>query len=65
MRDEEIRAIRKVRHEISRKCGHEIHKVAEYYRSAGKALRQSGQLPREKGPDAKSCAEGADATAKT
>jgi hypothetical protein len=44
MRDEEILAIRKVRHEISAECGHDVHKVAAYYRTVGARLRQAGKV---------------------
>ncbi len=44
MRDEEILAIRKVRHEISAECGHDVHKVAAYYRTAAERLRQAGKV---------------------
>jgi hypothetical protein len=40
MRDEEIIAVRKVRHEISAECEHDVHKVAAYYRAVGEQLRQ-------------------------
>jgi hypothetical protein len=43
MRDEEIIAVRKVRHEISAECGHDVHKVAAYYRAVGERLRQAGK----------------------
>jgi hypothetical protein len=41
MHDEEILEVRKIRHQISEECGHDLHKVAEYYRAAGKAIRRS------------------------
>ena len=44
MRDEEILAVRKVRHEISAECGHDVHKVAAYYRAVGERLRQAGKM---------------------
>ena len=44
MRDEEILAVRKVRHEISAECGHDVHKVAAYYRAVGERLRQAGKV---------------------
>jgi hypothetical protein len=57
MHDEEIAAIRRVRHEISEECAHDVHKVAAYYRAAGKQIRLSGELrpevvPKEKGTPA-------------
>jgi hypothetical protein len=48
MHDEEIIAVRKVRHEISEECGHDVHKVAAYYRTAGKRLRALSELRPEK-----------------
>jgi hypothetical protein len=36
MNDEEIRAVRKIRHEISAEFGHDIHKVVAYYRTKRK-----------------------------
>ena len=47
MPDEEIAAFRRVRHEISEECAHDVHKVAAYYRAAGKQLRLSGEFRRE------------------
>jgi hypothetical protein len=40
MHDEEITAVRKVRHEISEECGHDVHKVAAYYRAVGQQVRR-------------------------
>ena len=40
MHDEEIAAVRKVRHEISEECGHDVHKVAAYYRAVAEQLRK-------------------------
>jgi hypothetical protein len=44
MRDEEILAVRKVRHEISAECGHDVHKVAAYCRAVGERMRQVGKV---------------------
>ncbi len=44
MHDEEIRAIRKVRHEISAEFGHDVHKVIAYYRQVEDELRRSGEF---------------------
>ena len=44
MRDEEILAIRKVRHEISAECGHDVHKVAAYCRGVVEQLRREGKV---------------------
>ena len=53
MRDEEIEAVRRVRHEISEECAHDVHKVAAYYRAVGKQLRLSGESGREVAPKEK------------
>ena len=44
MPNDEIAEIRKIRHQISEECGHDIHKVAEYYRQVQEELKQSGQF---------------------
>jgi hypothetical protein len=44
MHDEEIAAVRSVRHLISEECAHDVHRVAAYYRSAGKQLRELGEI---------------------
>jgi hypothetical protein len=47
MRDEEIDAVRSARHEISAECGHDVHKVAAYYRAMGEQLRRArGNRPK-------------------
>ena len=48
MRDEEIAAVRKVRHEISDECGHDVHKVAAYCRDVAeeKAIQAAGRTER-------------------
>ena len=43
MRDEEILAVRRVRHEISAECGHDVHKVAAYYRTFEEQSRRAGK----------------------
>ena len=53
MRDEEIAAVRRVRHEISEECAHDVHKVAAYYRTIGKQLRLSGEFRPEIAPKEK------------
>ena len=35
--------VRQARHEISEECGHDLHRVAEYYRQVEDELRQSEQ----------------------
>ena len=44
MPDDETADIRKIRHQISEECGHDIRKVAEYYRQVEKELKTSGQF---------------------
>ncbi len=39
--DEVIAEVRRVRHEISRRCGHDVHKVVAYYREFQEQLKQS------------------------
>lgn len=41
MPNDEVTTIRQIRHEISEECGHNVHKVAGYYRSVEKELKQS------------------------
>ena len=43
MADEVIREVRRVRHEISRRCGHDAHKVVACYRAFQDELKQSGK----------------------
>jgi hypothetical protein len=43
MADEVIREVRRVRHEISRRCGHDVHKVLAWYRAFQDELKQSGK----------------------
>ena len=50
---QEIAAARRVRHEISEECAHDVHEVAAYYRAASRQIRVSGEwrseiAPREK-----------------
>ena len=44
MPNDEIAEIRKIRHRISEECGHDIHKVAAYYRQVEEELKKSGQF---------------------
>ncbi len=44
MNDEEMRAIRKIRHEISAESGRDIHKVVAYYRTVEDEMRRSGDF---------------------
>ncbi len=43
MSDEVIREVRRVRHEISRRCGHDVHKVVACYRAFQDELKRSGE----------------------
>jgi hypothetical protein len=43
MSDDEIKIIRQVRHEISADCGHDIDRVAAYYRRVEEELKRSGK----------------------
>lgn len=43
MTDEVIREVRRVRHEISRRCGHDPHKVVASYRAFQEELKRSGR----------------------
>ena len=40
MSNDEIAEIRKIRHEISEECGHDIRKVAAYYRQVEEELKK-------------------------
>ncbi len=44
MKDPGVEEVRKARHEISEECGHELHRVVEYYRKVEEELRQSGRF---------------------
>ena len=44
MANSEIAEIRKIRHQISAECGHDIHKVAAYYRQVQEELKKSGEF---------------------
>jgi hypothetical protein len=43
MMDKEIGEIRRIRHEISAECGHDVHKVISYYKKVEDELRASGK----------------------
>ena len=43
MTDEVIREVRRVRHEISRRCDHDPRKVVAYYRDFQEELKRSGK----------------------
>lgn len=44
MSDYEIDEIRRIRHEISARHGHDLRKIAEYYRNLEKEFRESGRF---------------------
>lgn len=44
MPNDEITQIRKIRHEISEECGHDVRKVAAYYRRVEDELKKSGDF---------------------
>jgi hypothetical protein len=44
MADDEIKIIRRVRHEISAECGHDVDRVVAYYRRVEEELRRSGRF---------------------
>ena len=44
MKDPGIEEVRKARHEISKECGHDLHRVVEYYRGVEEDLRRSGRF---------------------
>jgi hypothetical protein len=43
MTDEVIRDVRRIRHEISRCCDHDVHRVVAYYRAFQDELKASGK----------------------
>ena len=43
MADEVIDEVRRVRHEISRRCGHDAHQVVAWYRAFQEGLKRSGK----------------------
>ena len=50
MSEDEVTAVRRVRHEISEQCGHDVRKVAAYYRTIEIELKQSGDFRFEEIP---------------
>lgn len=44
MADDEITIIRRIRHEISAECGHNVDRVVAYYRRFEEELRRSGKF---------------------
>ena len=43
MADEVIREVRRIRHEISRRCDHDMHRIVAYYRAFQDELKSSGK----------------------
>ncbi len=41
MADEVIREVRRIRHEISSRCDHDVHRVVAYYREFQDRLKRS------------------------
>jgi hypothetical protein len=56
MPKDEISEIRRIRHEISEECDHDIRKVAAYYREVGEELKKSGQFHFEQSREAQTVA---------
>lgn len=44
MPNDDITEVRRIRHEISEQCGHDIHKVVAYYRQVQDELKNSGDF---------------------
>ena len=44
MPNDEVGEVRRIRHEISEECGHDIRKVAAYYREIEEELKRSGEF---------------------
>lgn len=44
MADEEITQIRRIRHEISERCGHDLARLVAYYKKVEKQLKDSGEF---------------------
>jgi hypothetical protein len=44
MPNDGISQIRKIRHEISEECGHDVRKIAAYYRRVEEELKKSGDF---------------------
>jgi hypothetical protein len=42
--EDEIATVRRVRHEISAECGHDVHKVAVYCQSVVEQLTREGKV---------------------
>ncbi len=55
MTDEGIKEVRRVRHQISEECGHDVDRLVSYYQKIEEDLRASGEFrfadDRPKGPE--------------
>ncbi|HUT94442.1 MAG TPA: hypothetical protein VMY37_33600 [Thermoguttaceae bacterium] len=50
MPSDEVGEVRRIRHEISEECGHDVRKVAAYYRRIEEELKRSGEFRFEHRP---------------
>ena len=57
MSDDEIAVVRRIRHAISAECGHDVRRVAAYYRAVADELRESGEYRFEEPPERESAKE--------
>ncbi len=55
MSDQEIKAVRQVRHEISAECGHDVDRVVAYYRGIEDQLKRSGEFRFAEVPRDRAC----------
>ena len=44
MPNDDVTEVRRIRHEISEECGHDIRKVVAYYREVQDELKNSGEF---------------------
>jgi len=44
MPNDDVTDVRRIRHEISEECGHDIRKVVAYYRGVQNELKRSGEF---------------------
>ena len=44
MTDEGIKEVRRIRHQISEECGHDVDRVVSYYQKVEQELRESGRF---------------------
>ena len=44
MPNDDVAEVRRIRHEISEECGHDIRKVVAYYREVQDELKRSGEF---------------------